>query len=181
MSSAVVAKRYAKALFEAAQEQGLLEQVEEELVTVDQMLGHTPELKKWLTHPTVDVKQKKEVLLKVSESMSTLTTNVLILLIERGREAVITDFVRSYQKLANEARGVAEAVVTTAVTLTEAEAAQLSQAFSKKMGKELRITNIVDPTIIGGVVVRIGDRLYDGSIKSKLDRFEQQLRQSHVS
>ncbi|MDE1399021.1 ATP synthase F1 subunit delta, partial [Bacillus licheniformis] len=83
-------------------------------------------------------------------------------------------------ELSNEARGIADATVTTAKPLTEAEVQKIAEQFGQKLNKKLRVTTKVDPSIIGGMIVRIGDRLYDGSIKGKLARFTQQIKQAQV-
>ena len=76
--------------------------------------------------------------------------------------------------------GIQEAVVTSAVPLSEQEKEQLAAVFEERLGKKLRIVNVVDSDLLGGLIVQIGDRLYDGSLKTKLTRFRRQLTRSRV-
>jgi F-type H+-transporting ATPase subunit delta len=76
--------------------------------------------------------------------------------------------------MANDARGIAEAIVTSAKPLTSEEQAELAEKFGQTLNKKLRLTAVVDPAILGGIVIKIGDRLYDGSLKTKLETFAHQ-------
>jgi F-type H+-transporting ATPase subunit delta len=80
--------------------------------------------------------------------------------------------------IANQALGQAQAIVTTPLALTEHEASEIAERFSKLSGKKIQITSIIDPSLLGGLTVRIGDRLYDGSLSGKLGRLEKSLQVS---
>ena len=99
---------------------------------------------------------------------------------ERNREEVIEEIGEEYKRLVYDAKGIAEAEVITAVPLSEEEEKELIAVFQKKIGKTLVISNRVDSDILGGLIVRIGDRLYDGSLTNKLKRFRKQLNASRV-
>ncbi|SDW41361.1 ATP synthase F1 subcomplex delta subunit [Marininema mesophilum] len=180
MSQSIVAKRYAKALFQIALEKNRLDEVEQEWQGVVEALGHHPELAGWLAHPRVAAEEKKALLGKLFANHSDLTQNLLFLLIERRREDVIEAVGAEYKKLANESKGVAEAEVITARALTEEEEKELIAVFQKQIGKTLVVKNRVDSDLLGGVTVKIGDRLYDGSLAGKLERFRKQLTSSRA-
>jgi F-type H+-transporting ATPase subunit delta len=180
MKGSAVAKRYAKALFEVALEKNLLDQVEQDLHAVVQAFEATPELLKWLSHPETDVEKKKEVFASLFKEAHETVRNLLFLLGDRRREGIIADIYADFKSLADEARGVAEATVTTAFPLSDKEKEQLVQVFQPMIGKKIRITEKVDSDILGGVIVQVGDKLYDGSLRTKLIRFQERLKGTRV-
>jgi F-type H+-transporting ATPase subunit delta len=106
--------------------------------------------------------------------------NTLQLLIEKGRETLVGAVYEDYVKIAGEALGQANATVTSALPLTVEEATNVKAQFEQMIGKKVRIENIVDPSLLGGLQVRIGDRLYDGSLSGKLARLEKSLKQAQA-
>ena len=102
--------------------------------------------------------------------------NTLLILIDRHREDQIVEVADQFFELANEEQGIAEAKVYSIRPLTEAEREALSAALQLKLVKNhLRIENIVDSELLGGIKLRIGNRIYDGSLRGKLDRLERKL------
>ncbi|GEN34441.1 MULTISPECIES: F0F1 ATP synthase subunit delta [Aneurinibacillus] len=176
-----VAKRYARALYEVASEQQAIDTTETELTQITDIIKQSDELKMLLTHPKVTAQEKKEMVNDLfAGKVSETTLNFLNLLLERGREDELNDIAKHFVNLSNEERGYADATVITAKPLTEAEVQKVAEQFGQKVNKKLRVKAKVDPSIIGGIIVRIGDRLYDGSIKGKLARFTQQIKQAQV-
>ena len=179
--SAAVAKRYARALFEVAQQVKSIELIEQELKTIVDALKGNSEFQQILSHPQISAENKKQMMDALLGDTATIQTkNFIHLLIQRHRESQLADIVDAFIELANQARGYADAVVTTAKPLTEDELNKLAAQFGNVLKKTLRVQSVVDPTILGGVIVRIGDRLYDGSIAGKLQRFQQNLKQVQV-
>ncbi|MBD8069501.1 F0F1 ATP synthase subunit delta [Bacillus sp. PS06] len=176
MSNGVVAKRYALALFQLAKEQQTLDQIEAELRVVKQVFTTNKELMVFLTSPKIQADTKKAALKEAFASASNTVLNTLFLLVDRHRTTVITEVVDQFIEQANEERGVAEAKVYSVRPLTDTEKAGISAMFAKNIGKAaLRIENIVDKSLIGGVKIRIGNRIYDGSVNGKLERLERDL------
>jgi F-type H+-transporting ATPase subunit delta len=176
MNKEVVAKRYALALFQIAKEKQLLDQLEEEIRVVQQVFAENKELVSLLKHPKLAVQKKKALLQETFASLSTPLLNTLMILLDRHRIEIVPELASEFIGLANEERGVAEATVYSVRPLTEDEKQALSEAFAKKIGKvTLRITNVVDTSLIGGVKLRIGHRIYDGSVSGKLERLQRQL------
>ena len=176
MSKETVARRYAVALFQLAKEQHNLEQVEEEIRAVKLVFTENKQLLTILSHPKLAEKKKKSLLQEGFASVSTPVMNTLLLLIERHRENIITDMADEFIQLANENRGVADAIAYSVRLLSDQEKKALSEVFAKKVGRNsLRIENIVDNTLIGGIKLRIGNRIYDGSVSGKLARLERKL------
>ncbi|MBB5355436.1 F-type H+-transporting ATPase subunit delta [Anoxybacillus mongoliensis] len=176
MNKQVVAKRYASALFEIAKEQQLLDQLEQELRVVKQVFAQNEALLSVLNHPKIALAKKKALVQEAFANISTVLQHTLMLLLDRHRIDIVNDLADAFIALANEARGVAEAIVYSARPLTEDETNALADVFAKKVGVDtLRITNIIDKDVIGGVKVRIGNRIFDGSVSGKLARLQRQL------
>ncbi|HEY9578108.1 MAG TPA: F0F1 ATP synthase subunit delta [Pseudobacillus sp.] len=176
MSDSVVAKRYALALFEIAKEHQQLQQIEEELQVVKAVFQENKGLLPLLESPKLTIEEKQALVKNAFSAASIYVTNILMLLIERHREGDIIDVVDAYVSLSNEEQGLAEATVESVRPLTDAEIKQISAQFAKKVGKQaLKITNIVNPELLGGLKVRISNRIFDGSLRGKLNRLEKQL------
>jgi F-type H+-transporting ATPase subunit delta len=181
MSDIVVAKRYAKALFEVAKEKGLISQVEEELKSVASAIKGNADLQKFLNHPSVGNSVKTDLLKQIFEGkVSEPVWNTLRVLIDKGREAIVPALVNDYVKIANEAQGLANATVYSAYALNETQVADIVSNFKAITGKTLRVETVIEPKLLGGIQVRIGDRLYDGSVSGKLDRLAKSLNQTQV-
>jgi F-type H+-transporting ATPase subunit delta len=176
MSNTMVAKRYASALFQIANEQQILGQVEEDLRVVKEVLEYNPDLKAVLKSSKLTIDKKKEIVKNAFASVNVYVLNTVLILIDRHREDQIAEVTDQFLELANEAMGIAEAEVYSARELTDAERDALSATFAAKIGKKsLRIENIVDSNLLGGIRLRIGNRIYDGSLRGKLDRLERNL------
>jgi F-type H+-transporting ATPase subunit delta len=173
----VVAKRYAKALFDIAKQNNAIADVEQELKIVVEALTGDAEIGKFLSFPNIE-NSRKIALIKgaLSDKVSVMVLNTLELLISRGRHDVIGGVYEAYTKVAGEALGQARAVVYTAKLLTAEELAKVEAQFGAIAGKKIIAEQIVEPALLGGVQVRIGDRLYDGSLQGKLARLEQSLK-----
>lgn len=175
-SELIVANRYAGALFEAAREQGAEQKVLEDLYAVRKQMQDVPELLPFLQHPKVTANAKHDMIQTAfGTNYSPLVLNTLQLLVRNGRESILTGLVSEYERIANEALGMANAVVTSVYPLSEAEGRQIAARFGEMTGKKIKIENIVDPSILGGISVRIGDRLYDGSLSTRLSGLQRTL------
>jgi len=177
MSNQVVANRYAVALFQLAKEKGTLEQVNNELKVVKEVLEQTKGFKSFLVHPKVEPSKKAELIKSsFSNAVGQLVLNMLLLLVERKRTDIITAMITKFETLSYEELNVALAKVYSTKPLSTEQEEQLSKSFAKKVSKsKLYIENIVDPSLIGGIKIRIGDRIYDGSVKGQLDKLSRQL------
>ncbi|MCA0971020.1 F0F1 ATP synthase subunit delta [Halobacillus litoralis] len=176
MSNTIIAKRYADALFQLAQEKNKLEQVESELRTFRDVYTSSPKLVHFLKHPRVTMDQKKQLVTKSFQSFSNEVLHTLQLLVDRHREDIMMDMVAQFITKMNDAKGIADAEVYSVRELSDAEKQRISETFAPKVGKKsLNLTNIVDPEILGGIRLRIGNRIFDGSISGKLRRMKREL------
>ncbi|MCL1631270.1 F0F1 ATP synthase subunit delta [Sporolactobacillus sp. CPB3-1] len=175
--SEIVANRYAQALFEVAEERDAVDVIESQLRIVAESLYEHKDLRRVLMHPQVSSNNKKELVNKLFENQAGVEVlNLLRLLIDRKREAIIEDVLEAYTRMANEKRGILDATITTAVALDDQEQQELADRLGTALGKKLSIHAYVDKAIIGGIQLRIGDRLYDGSIAGKLAGFKQEIK-----
>lgn len=175
--SEIVANRYARALFEVAEERDAIDTIESQLHIVAESLYEHEDLRRVLMHPQISGENKKELVNKLFEHQAGVEVlNLLRLLIDRKREAILDEVLVAFTHMANEKRGILDVIVTTAVALEEQEEQELAQRLGKALGKKLSIHVKVDKAIIGGILLRIGDRLFDGSIAGKLAGFKQEIK-----
>ena len=176
MSQSVVAKRYALALFELAQTKGQTGSVHEDLLELKIVYKDNKELEQLLENPKLPIAKKKELLADLFKGANPLILNTLYVLLDQKRMNEIVNLVDEFNALANDAAGIAEAKVYSTRSLTEDESASISTAFAKVVGKQsLRIENIIDPSLIGGIRLQIGNRIYDSSLSGKLERLKKDL------
>lgn len=176
MSDLAVAKRYAVALFQIAQEQNLLDQLEEDLRTVKEVFTKDRVLLDFLVHPKVTSSAKRKMITDAFSGLSSFVQNTLQLMVDRHRSEEIALMTDEFVELANEAKSVADAIVYSVRPLTATEQKAISSTFAAKIGKRnLRITNITDSNVLGGIKLHIGNRIYDGTVSGKLERLSKQL------
>jgi len=176
MAELFVVRRYAQALFEAAGRAGQVDQVEEELRQIDQILRSSPQLMRAFQAPTIGGPRKVQLVRDIfSGRASELTVRFLCLAVRRRREGVLPRAYQEFHRLANEARGVIPVQVTAAVPLTGDEERSLAAALGRRTGKSVELRLAVDPEILGGLVVRMGDTVMDGSVRTRLRLLRQRL------
>ncbi len=177
MSVSIVARRYAKALLELGVESNSLDRLVEELSTVSAAWETSPELRNAIENPLVGIAMKKAVIAELAEQIgATATTkNALLLLVERRRTQALPDIARYVREMADARKGVVRAEVTTAAPLSEAYYGRLQVQLEKMTGKKVVVERKTDPTLIAGVVTRIGDRILDGSLRTRLQSIKDSL------
>ena len=169
------ARRYAQAVFEIAQEHTSLEKWQEDLRGIVGAVGQ-PELAALLRNPRLPVASKRQVLQETLPTISQEAVNLVTLLVVRGRlEALIGPILQEYERRLDEQRGIVRVEVVAAVELNRRQRDDISQRLSQATGKQIRMEHRVDPSVIGGLVIRIGDQVIDGSIRSKLRGLKQSL------
>lgn len=176
MSQSVIAKRYAVALFEAAQEKQQTVSVQTDLKELQKVFAAEKQFDELLVSPKFSPEQKKELMGQLFNGANQLVLNTLYVLIDAGRIGEIDNLIEDFLELANEASGVADAKVYSTRLLSDEESSAISTAFAYKVGKQsLHIQNVIDPSLIGGIRLQIGNQIYDSSISAKLARLERQL------
>ncbi|MED4128309.1 F0F1 ATP synthase subunit delta [Shouchella miscanthi] len=174
MSNKAVANRYAVALFELGVSKGQANEFEQDLALVRDVFNQTPELLKVLETPGLSQERKAQVIKQSFQGNVQETTLALLLtLVEKNRYTTMPELLSEYKRLNNELKGIAEATVYSAKPISDSEKEQIAVVFAPKVGKRsLEVTNVVQEQLVGGIKVRIGDRVYDGSVKGQLDRLE---------
>jgi F-type H+-transporting ATPase subunit delta len=182
MITSQLALRYAEALYELAAEKQALDGVERELGIVEETLAAHDELKTLIYHPQMPLAAKRETVERVfGPQVSEYVRNFLLLLVDKRRETALPAIIREYKVLANKARNIAEAEVTTARPLAEGDKQALAAKLSAVTGKTVVLNARVDDRIVGGVVVKIGDKLIDGSVVRQLEALRTALLKTEVS
>ncbi len=169
-----VGGRYAQALFELAEDAGALAVVEADLRALSQAERDHADLRRAMASPMVSHEDKGKVLLAIADAAgcAPLTKNFLGLLAANLRAAALPAVAKAFAKLTAARRGAIAAEVTSALPLTAAQANGVAAALRQALGKDPEITTRVNPAILGGLKVRVGSRLFDSSLKSKLDHMK---------
>jgi F-type H+-transporting ATPase subunit delta len=179
-SATDVGARYAQALFDLAIETNALPQVEADLKALEAMRAGSADLRTMLASPKFTAEDKARGLAGLAEKagLGETTRKFLGLLAANRRTLALQSIINAFHALVAARRGVVSAQVVTAIPLTQAQSASLAAALSTALGKEPQIETRVDPAILGGVKVRVGSRLYDASLKSKLDSLKFALKRA---
>ncbi|MQA98711.1 MAG: ATP synthase F1 subunit delta [Actinobacteria bacterium] len=168
---------YSEALFRVLQAEGDLDLVEDELFRFGKILETNHELKQALSDQSIDRAQRAKILDELlADKVSPHTLGLLIFVVEQGRGRQLPQILEVTSSLAAEARQAAVAEVRSAVPLDDEQKQQLAEALSKATGKKIEVKVILDPSVIGGVVTKIGDTIIDGSVKRRLDQLKEQVR-----
>jgi F-type H+-transporting ATPase subunit delta len=177
MSSETIARRYARAVFELGKELGNLPQLTRDLADFSASFEQNDELRMVVQSPLVAEEQREALLKELGQraSMSETALSTLRLLAQRRRLSVLPEMVRQLERLADEDAGVLRATVTSATPLDDNYLGKLRAELEKATGSKVVITHRQDPTLIAGIVTRIGDRVIDGSVKARLESFRESL------
>ena len=171
MAEGGLAGRYANALFELAQDQKAVDAVSSDLGSLRKALETSPDLTRLVRSPVFSADDHARALKAVLEKMGAgaLTTKFVLLLAAKRRLFVLTQVIAAYERLVAKSRGETEAEVTAARALSDGEIKELKSALKSKLGKEPRLHTKVDPSLLGGLVVKVGSRMIDSSLRTKLD------------
>ncbi|NTU58621.1 MAG: F0F1 ATP synthase subunit delta [Chlorobiaceae bacterium] len=176
MSSAIASRRYASALLDVAVEGNFLEMVTEDLQKIDEVLVHSRELILALRSPLIKGDAKSRLLEEIFRTdVGEKTMMFMKLLAHKKRAGLLPEVIREFVTLLDEKNGVVNAKVKSAVRLSEDQAKDLVSGLSVRTGKKIRATMSLDETLIGGVTVKIGDTILDGSVSHQLQLLRKSL------
>ncbi|WP_217586411.1 F0F1 ATP synthase subunit delta [Lentibacillus saliphilus] len=177
MSVTVAAKRYADALYQLGLEKNTSDQLVEEFQVVKTVFEQNDQLLPFFEHPRLSLDQKKQFVDDVFTNVSADVVNTIKLLVERHRTDIISSMVDHFTQQVNEAKGKAEATIYSVRKLSDEELTHLERTFAKKFGKQsITFHTVVDPAILGGIKVQMGNTIIDGTISGKLQRIERSMR-----
>ena len=179
MAPRVSGKRYAQAMFELALEQDQLDQWDSDLEFTDGVLQDS-EFRALLKHADVPISDKLRAVEAVLQETHPLVRNLASLLVTKGLIDVVQDLRAAYTGLLDQHRGRQRVQVTSAVPLEQRELERISQFVSNLIRKEVVVATDVDESILGGVVIQVGDRLLDGSTGSRLDELRNRMRSAII-
>jgi F-type H+-transporting ATPase subunit delta len=170
---------YARALFEAAQEKGRLQQVAADLAALAGALEDVPDLRSFLRNPGVEPAGKADVLAEITSGADELVRNFVRVVAEKGRAGEIGVINEELEALVAREQNRLALELTTAYELSDKEAASIVRSIEKASGRKVEATRTVDPDLIGGVVLTVGSFLADGSIRGRLERLRRELVTQH--
>jgi F-type H+-transporting ATPase subunit delta len=170
----VYARRYARAVFEIAQEKKELDRWQKDLKKIA-ALGDDAAFMALISNPKVGFAKKEELLAKVLGDVNPLARNLVYLLASRGRLAMVSEIAEEYHRLLDGYRGIEHAEVVTAVPLDVRERKKLEAELGVVVGGKVVLETSVDPSLVGGMVVRVGGKLLDGSTRSQLLALKKEL------
>ncbi|MGH6866069.1 MAG: F0F1 ATP synthase subunit delta [Methyloceanibacter sp.] len=174
-----VAGRYATALFELALEAKALEQVEADLLRFGEALDAVEDMQRLVKSPVFSADEQGRALAAILDELKIegLTKNFLLLVSKNRRLFAAPDMIRAFRTMLATQRGEMSATVTAASKLTEAQVTALKQALKAALGKDVMLDQKVDPSVIGGLTVKVGSRMIDTSIRAKLNSLKHTMKE----
>ena len=174
MASVNAGKRYAQAIFAIASEKNTIDAWLSDLSAIAEVSRH-PRAAEYLSNPKVAVSDKESVAVRLFPTIQPEALNLVRMLVARHRLDLAPAIFTAFENTVNEMRGITEAEVTTAVTLSDAEADEVRTKLAALTGKQIILTRRVDEAIIGGMIARIGDQMIDGSTRTRLAQLRRSL------
>jgi F-type H+-transporting ATPase subunit delta len=174
---AAIAKRYAKALTDVSFKLGQYERVEKELIQFEELLRHNRELQFFYTNPAIPVARKKAATSEIMEKLgfSNIAANFIFVLIDKHRISYFTEICEAFQQAVNEHLGVIQAEITSAMEVDGETRLKFEAVLESLTGKRVLLKFVLDRGLIGGAVTRIGDTIYDGSVRQQLELIRARL------
>ena len=174
----VIANRYAEALFQLSEEEHITKEIYNELHDVVEVIKNNKELDNVLKSPLVAKNEKTQLIEALfNNKINNDLKNFLKILVEKGRISSLKSIELTFKELLNDKHNIIEGTVISAIALTEKQVKELEEKLSKKYNKNVTLENEVDQSILGGVLVRLGNTQIDGSVKTRLNNIKDQLTQ----
>ncbi len=182
MKNLAVARRYAKALMLIGREDGQAEQYTYELNTFIELFDNSEELEKAITNPLFDKNDRRRVLEAVlaKTNSSRIIKSFIMLLFDKGRIGFLREICEFYKQLADELKGVVHATLVSATQLSAEATEKIRQGLAKRTGKDILLDVEEDPSLIGGIITKIGDLVLDGSVKTQLFNMRESLKRGEI-
>ncbi len=176
MVSSKVAKRYAQGLLQFTQDAGSTDTVFAEMKTLVNTINGSRELQSFLASPVIDVKKKTAAAAAIFKNLSPVSQNLIYLVIKQGRESQLAGIGNAFVNKVEDMRGVQRVTVTSAAPLAEENIQKiLSSAALVNLNNKYEVTSVVNPEILGGYILRVGDQQVDASVRTKLERLKKEF------
>lgn len=165
-----IAQPYASALYDLAKEQGQLDAVEADLIAISGLIGESPDFSRFLRSPVItgDIKADAMDAILAKANASPVVAKFIKVVARNGRLFTLPVIITTFRAIAAKARGEVSAEVTSATPLSGDQVANLAETLKVKIGKTVTLTQFVDPSLIGGLIVKVGSQMIDSSLKTKL-------------
>jgi F-type H+-transporting ATPase subunit delta len=170
-----IAQVYARSLFEVAKEQDKLDTVREQLGQFADALEESRELATFFFSPYFSTEEKKDGLHRAVEGATDTVRNFLELLVENHRMPVVFRARREFDRLWEDANQLLPVEITSAIALDESVAARIGEEIGRQTGRRVQLKSTVDPAVIGGIVLRVGNSILDASIRTRLENLRKQV------
>lgn len=181
MISAVLARRYARALLSLSQRLGDLKETHQDLQGVAGIFERDPRVRRFFEAPNIARTEKEAFLEKrLKPKLNRNVYGLLVLLLRRRRFDHLIAIAAEFHKLAEDAQGITRALVRTAVPISERQADALTRALNRRTGRKITLTREVDPVLLGGAVLSLDHKVIDGTLATQLWRIRRQLRETRV-
>jgi F-type H+-transporting ATPase subunit delta len=168
------ARRYAEAAFQIGRADGTLDDWERDLAIVSELLAND-EMRRVLQHPVIPYAAKERLLQRAAGGIRPEVLKMVLLMIRRGRPRAVEPMISHFGVLLRAERGIVLAEVRTALPLEDEQRRAVTDRLGELTGETVEMNEIVDESLIGGIAVRIGDRLYDASVRNRLERLRARL------
>lgn len=173
MSDIRVASRYAKSLIELANEKGILEQVHQDMLLFSKVVSQNRDFHLLLTNPIIKSDKKLAVINQIfTGKVQQLTSMFFNIVAKKSRESALSSIASEFEKLYDEQKGIQQVTVTSAMPLATAQRDALGKQLAAETGKTIHMTELIDPSLIGGFVLRVGDKQIDSSVKNSLRKLK---------
>jgi F-type H+-transporting ATPase subunit delta len=175
MPNETLARRYATAIFQLAQENGKVEPIQHDLHTFVAALNADDEVRRFFRSPVVDRREKERIVANAFAQLDPVALHAILLLVRKRREGLVEEIVQQYDALEREARGAEVLRVSSARELSSAELDEIVARLARAYGTQFDVTQSVDPHLIGGVRITMGDKRVDGTVAGRLDEIARLL------
>jgi len=176
MQGSKAALRYAKAIISLAKDRGVTKEVNEDMKTINETIDGSGDLRTFLKSPVIKDSIKKNALLEIFKDVNGITTGMFDILMGNNRLEILSQVTSKYMFLYNQMNNVQVAKVTTAFPLTPSLETKIQQKVKELTGNEAKIENIIDDSIIGGFILRVGDIQYNGSVQAQLNNLKREFK-----
>ncbi len=175
MNESIISVRYTKAIFSIANEKRALEAVKADMEQIFNLMNESQELQMLFQNPVLKPSKKEELVREIFKDFNHYTLSFISLLIDNHREEYLHDISRNFLDRYRKFKGIESGILTTAVKIPDGTMENIRKQINASLQKDVELQNKVNEDIIGGLIIQIGDKQYDASIKSNLEKVKRRL------